>query len=77
MTQTRLAELAEMTIARVSDYLNGKRDVQAETLRRMLETLGLEVGPGRARRVRRNARRARTGTHRDRSRKTNTRRKGR
>ncbi len=43
MTRRRLAELAGMTIPRVSDYLNARRDVQAETLRHMLEALGLEV----------------------------------
>ena len=50
MTQTRLAELAGMTIPRVSDYLNGKRDVQGETLRRMLEALGLEIKRAKRRR---------------------------
>ena len=49
MTQTRLAELAGMTIPRVSDYLNGKRDVQGETLRRMLEALNLEISPAKRR----------------------------
>ena len=50
MTQTRLAELADMTQARVSDYLNGKRDVRAETLARMMDVLGLEITRKRKRR---------------------------
>jgi len=45
MTQTRLAELADMTQARISDYLNGVRDVRAETLARMLKALKLEIKP--------------------------------
>lgn len=43
MTQMRLAELAHMTIPRVSDFLRGKRDVTGDTLGRMFEALGLEV----------------------------------
>ncbi len=50
MTQAELAELAGMTEPRVSDYLNGKRDVYAATLNRMLEALNLEIRPTRRRR---------------------------
>lgn len=49
MTQARLAELAAMTEARVSDYLAGKHDVRAETLQRMLEALNLKIAPARLR----------------------------
>lgn len=59
MSQARLAELAGMTIPRVSDYLNAKRDVQGETLRRMLEALGLEVRPVQSRGRSRSGRKAR------------------
>ena len=43
MTQSRLAELADMMIPRVSDYLRGKRDVYGETLERMLKALNLKI----------------------------------
>src|SRR5690606_22322779 len=43
MTQTRLAELAHMTVPRVNDYIHGKRDVTGETLGRMLDALGLTI----------------------------------
>ena len=45
MTQASLAKMAEMTEPRVSDYLTGKRDVNADTLRKMLEALNLEIRP--------------------------------
>lgn len=35
---------------RISDYLTGKRDVNAETLRKMLEALKLDIRPKRNRR---------------------------
>ena len=60
MTQTRLAKLAHMTLPRVNDYLNGKRDVYAKTAGRMLEVLGLEVRPTHARRVHPQAKTTRT-----------------
>lgn len=47
MTRSELAERAEMTPARVSDYLNQKRDVYAETVERILDVLGLTVTPKR------------------------------
>ena len=50
VAQARLAELADMTPARVSQFLTGKRDVNAETLRRMLEALKLEIRPAKGRR---------------------------
>ncbi len=55
MTQMQLAALAQMTIPRVSDYLTGKRDVYAETLRRMLTSLGLEIVPAKRPAARRKA----------------------
>ena len=45
MSQSRLAELAGMTKARVSDFLSGKRDIYVETLQRVLQALELEIRP--------------------------------
>lgn len=59
MTRMKLAELAGMTIPRVSDYLNAKRDVQGETLRHMLEALGLEVRSAQGRGKSRSGRKGR------------------
>jgi transcriptional regulator with XRE-family HTH domain len=56
MTQARFGELCDLTPSRVSDYLNGKRDVYAETLARMLDVLGLTIAPKNRRRSRRKAR---------------------
>lgn len=50
MTRAKLAELADMTPAQVSDYLHGNRDVTTSTLRRMLKVLGLTVHRKRGRR---------------------------
>ena len=47
MTQSELAELADMTRPRVNAFLRGHRDVYAETLGRMLDALDLEIRPTR------------------------------
>lgn len=43
VSQRRLAQQTGIMQPRISDYLTGKRDVQSETLRRMLEALALEI----------------------------------
>ena len=53
ITQTQLQEMTCILQHRISDYLTGKRDVNAETLRRMLEALKLEIRPKRRRKGRR------------------------
>ena len=53
VTQTRLQQMTGILQHRISDYLNGKRDVNAETLRKMLEALKLEIRPRRRRKGRR------------------------
>jgi transcriptional regulator with XRE-family HTH domain len=50
ITQVALQELAGVHQVRISDYLTGKRDVNAETLRKMLEALELEIRPATRRR---------------------------
>ena len=50
LTQTALHELTGIRPHRISDYLTGKRDVNAETLRKMLEALKLDIRPKRNRR---------------------------
>lgn len=45
MSQRRLAGQAGLTQPRISDYLLGKRDVQGETLNKLLEALDLEIRP--------------------------------
>lgn len=50
ITQTALQDLTGILQHRISDYLTGKRDVNGETLRKMLEALGLEIRPTRRRR---------------------------
>jgi predicted XRE-type DNA-binding protein len=54
MTQTELQRVTCIPQPRISDYLKGKRDVNAETLRKMLEALELEIRP--VRRTRRKGR---------------------
>ena len=45
ISQSELGRRAKMTRARVSTFLNGKRDVQSETLQRMFLALGIQVTP--------------------------------
>jgi predicted transcriptional regulator len=49
-TQVALQELTGIHQVRISDYLTGKRDVNAETLRKMLEALELDIRPAKRRR---------------------------
>ena len=50
LTQAAMQKRAGVWQHRISEYLAGKRDVNAETLRRLLEALDLEVRPARRRR---------------------------
>ena len=50
MTQIALEELTGILQHRISEYLTGKRDVNAETLQKILEALKLEIRPARQRR---------------------------
>ena len=50
VTQTALQQMTGVHQVRISDYLTGKRDVNAETLRKILEALKLEIRPARQRR---------------------------
>ena len=52
MTQLRLSQLTGILPHRISEYLSGQRDVNAETLRKMLEALQLEIRPKRTRKGR-------------------------
>jgi len=45
VTQIAMEEMTGILQHRISDYLTGKRDVNAETLRKMLEALDLEIRP--------------------------------
>ncbi len=45
ITQLRLQQLTGIHQVRISEYLTGKRDVNAETLRKILEALNLEIRP--------------------------------
>ncbi len=45
MSQAELSRRAHMAVSRTCDYLKAKRDVQAETLRKMLLALDIEVKP--------------------------------
>ena len=49
MTQRALQAMTGIWQHRISDYLTGKHDVNAETLRKMLEALDLEIRPRRGR----------------------------
>jgi len=53
LTQTELENRTGVLQHRISDYLNGKTDINAETLRRLLEALSLEIQPRRRRKGRR------------------------
>ena len=57
VTQLTLQKRAGVWQHRISEYLGGKRDVNAETLRKLLEALGLEIRPTRPRRSSRGIRR--------------------
>ena len=50
ITQIALEEMTGIWQHRISDYLTAKRDVNAETLRKMLEALNLDIRPARKRR---------------------------
>lgn len=45
VTQTALEQMTGILQHRISDYLRGKRDVNAETLAKMLDALNLEIRP--------------------------------
>lgn len=45
LSQRRLSEITGITQPRISDYLTGKRDVQSETLGKILKALRLEIRP--------------------------------
>ena len=45
ITQLSLQQLTGIHQVRISEYLTGKHDVNAETLRKMLEALNLEIRP--------------------------------
>ena len=50
VTQTALQQKSGVHQVRISDYLTGKRDINAETLRKIFEALKLEIRPARQRR---------------------------
>ena len=50
VTQTDLQEMTGILQHRISEYLTGKRDINAETLQKILEALKLEIRPVRRRR---------------------------
>ena len=50
MTQTRLAEMSGVARHRINDYIHGKRGVNADSLGRMLDALGVKVMPSSRRR---------------------------
>ena len=45
VTQVALQEMTGVLQHRISDYLRGKRDVNAETLARLMDALKLEIRP--------------------------------
>ena len=53
VSQTKLQEMTGILQHRISEYLSGRRDVTAETLRKMLEALKLDIRPRRRRKGRR------------------------
>ncbi|MHB1156056.1 MAG: helix-turn-helix domain-containing protein [Phycisphaerales bacterium] len=49
ISQRGLAQQTGLMQPRISDYLLGKRDVQGETLNKLLEALNLEIRPKKGR----------------------------
>ena len=50
VTQMALQDMTGILQHRISEYLSGKRDINAETLERILRALKLEIRPVRRRR---------------------------
>ena len=47
VTQLALQAMTGIRQHRISEYLTGRRDVNAETLRKMLEALNFEIRPAK------------------------------
>lgn len=77
ITQTALQAMTGIHQVRISDYLNGKRDMTGDNVAMLLDALGLAVRPAEAPETRRRGKMPQTPTPKAKKKQKAPRRKGR